>query len=56
MEMPARLERERDDVDVFVGEETANPGERAGAVGKSEGELCADHRRCEEKILLASPI
>ena len=32
MEPTTRLERERDDVDVFVGEETTNPGERAEAV------------------------
>jgi hypothetical protein len=56
MKTSARLERERNDVDVFAGEETTNPGERAGTVGETEGKLGTYHRRCDWKSYLATPI
>jgi hypothetical protein len=48
VQAPVRFERERDDVDVFVGEKATDVGERAGTVGEAEGEFRANHEEFKD--------
>jgi hypothetical protein len=41
--LPRRLERHRDDVDAFVGEQLTDSGQGAGRVREAQGELGSNH-------------